>query len=84
MEPVMVPHLIVPHLNVRKDVYLTLRMACHKILKEFESGQISKENAGARLRALERAAYKADPGAEEDGEITFCVADAWDKINGRD
>lgn len=76
----IVEHATVPHLNVREDVWLVLRRACRRILKEFEAGQITKENAWARLQALERAAYKADPSAEEDGEITFCVADTWDRI----
>ena len=78
----MIPHSVVPHFSVREDVWLVLRRACRKILKEFEAGQISGENARHRLQVLERAVYKADPGAELDGEITFCVADTWDRING--
>ena len=53
---------------------------CEKVVHDVKSGAISKSEALERLKCLEAEAYKLIPGAEPDGDITYCVACAVEDI----
>jgi hypothetical protein len=48
----------------------------------FKKGKISEILAMKILEGIEYTAYEFDPGAEPDGDITFCVANAVHEIRG--
>lgn len=60
--------------------YLLVRGACRRILRDYQSGKITTHQAFYRLELIEKAAFKAAPDAEPDGDITYSVADTRDKI----
>ena len=61
-------------------VLLRLRESCRRLQSQFETGRISKRLVIRKLMDLETEAYKSDPDAEPDGEITYCVASTVDAI----
>jgi hypothetical protein len=62
------------------DALVRVRRVCCKVLLDFSTGKITVPQAKKRLEAIERAAYKTDPTAEPDGEITYAVASAFEHI----
>jgi len=53
---------------------------CEEIIAAFKRGLIQEETARRQLQFVEELAYARYPNAEPDGDITYCVATAFDEI----
>ena len=54
---------------------------CKRVVRKFKIGLISNVRAYSILREIEENAYSKIPNAEPDGDITYCVACAYDEIS---
>ncbi len=50
------------------------------VLADYSNGVTSIEESVRRLRGIEEAMYSENPNAEPDGDITYAVATAHEKL----
>jgi hypothetical protein len=67
-------------LGVDDNVWMQLRQKIAGVYAQFAAHKITKEEAIRQLQVAESWAYENDSEAEEDGQYTFAVAEAVDRL----